>query len=78
MESIHAKPPKVGQMFVAVASDKSGAGVYRCIGDGVFLELGQTEPLTDESLMLNGSEWCPVDDRDLAECFESDEGQSDG
>lgn len=60
MKSIHAEPPQVGQTFVAVASDSSGAGVYLCVGDGLYLELGEEDPSTDESIMLDGSQWCPI------------------
>lgn len=73
MNSIHAIPPKVGQTFIAVASDQSGAGVYRCIGDGLYLEFGEGEPQTDEGIMLEGSAWFPISCRAIDEWFDSKE-----
>lgn len=73
MNSIHAMPPAVGQTFIAVASDESGSGVYMCIADGMYLEFGEDEPITNESIMLEGSSWCPISCIAIDEHFDSRE-----
>jgi hypothetical protein len=75
MKSIHASPPQVGQTFVAVASDQSGAGVYLCVADGLYLELGENHPETDETIMLEGSTWAPLQNSTVDDAFSTQEKQ---
>jgi hypothetical protein len=69
MLCIHALPPTVGQIFVAIASDKSGAGIYKCVAPGQYLQFGEESPTSDEDIMLEGSSWSPISSHLLDEAF---------